>query len=131
MCRFIMQETTPFVRLSVGTPPQPIGLAVDLQDAFIAFLVPNTTNCVPLSKATSAQYNCAADDYCALMGYFCPAASSTMKSIQPSKSDPEGPVNADVVTVGSQRVDGVHMWLNDIYPGDCECAKMGRRGRID
>ncbi|KAL6790276.1 aspartic peptidase domain-containing protein [Trichoderma sp. SZMC 28013] len=119
----ILYETTPFVRLSVGTPPQPIGLAVDLQDAFIAFLVPNTTNCVPLSKATSAQYNCAADDYCALMGYFCPAASSTMKSIQPSKSDPEGPVNADVVTVGSQRVDGVHMWLNDIYPGDY--SRMG------
>ncbi|PNP59323.1 hypothetical protein THARTR1_00813 [Trichoderma harzianum] len=43
-----------------------------------------------------------------------------MKSIQPSKSDPEGPVNADIVTIGSQRVDGVHMWLNDIYPGDCE-----------
>ncbi|PTB57249.1 hypothetical protein M431DRAFT_79064 [Trichoderma harzianum CBS 226.95] len=97
-------DITPFVKLSVGTPPQLIGLAVDLQNAFIAFLVPNTTDCVPQSNTTSAQYNCAADDYCAVMGYFCPAASSTMKSIQPSKSDPEGPVNADVVTIGSQRV---------------------------
>ncbi|KAH0532447.1 hypothetical protein TsFJ059_001138 [Trichoderma semiorbis] len=113
----MLYDTTPFVSVSVETPPQPIGLTVDLQDGFIAFLVPNTTNCVPLSKATSAQYNCAADDYCATMGYFFPAASSTMKSIQPSKSVPEGPVNADVVTVGRQRVEGVHMWLNDISPG--------------
>lgn len=131
MYRFIMQYNTPFVSASVGTPPQPIGLAVDLQDGFIAFLVPNTTNCVPLSKITSAVYNCAADDYCATMGYFCPATSSTMKSIQPSKSDPEGPVNADVVTVGSQRVEGVHMWLNDISPGGCKCSKINTGGQIN
>ncbi|KAL6830426.1 aspartic peptidase domain-containing protein [Trichoderma sp. SZMC 28015] len=119
----MLYDTTPIVKLSVGTPPQLIGLAVDLQMGFIAFLVPNTTDCVPQSNATSAQYNCATDDFCVIMGYFCPAASSTMKSIQPSKSDPEGPVNADVVTVGSQRVDGVHMWLNDISPG--EYSRMG------
>ncbi|OPB43542.1 hypothetical protein A0O28_0098300 [Trichoderma guizhouense] len=119
----MLYDTTPIVKLSVGTPPQLIGLAVDLQMGLIAFLVPNTTDCVPQSNATSAQYNCATDDFCVIMGYFCPAASSTMKSIQPSKSDPEGPVNADVVTVGSQRVDGVHMWLNDISPG--EYSRMG------
>ncbi|KAL7914503.1 aspartic peptidase domain-containing protein [Trichoderma velutinum] len=119
----ILYDTTPIVKVSVGTPPQPIGLAVDLQMGYIAFLVPNITKCTPSSEATSAQYGCAADEYCALMGYFCPATSSTMKSIQPSKSDPEGPVNADVVTVGSQKVDSVHMWLNDINPG--EYSRMG------
>ncbi|KAL6905154.1 aspartic peptidase domain-containing protein [Trichoderma evansii] len=110
---FITEATTPLVNVTVGTPPQAVRVAVDLQDSITSVLVPDIPKYDPTFSAKG--YNCSDDDYCTLMGYFDPDKSSTFKSI-PDPGSMSNP-STDVVSVGGQRVDSVPMSLFNIYPG--------------
>lgn len=124
---FITQATTPLINVTVGTPPQVLRVAVDLQDPYTSLLVPDTPKYDPLLRGTA--YNCSDDDYCTLMGYFDPDKSSTFKS----RSDPNAPGNpsSDVMSIGGQRVDGVPMSLFSIYSGTCKYFRIENQGHIN
>lgn len=118
---FITQATTPLINVSVGTPAQVVRVAVDLQRSSNSILVPDIPKWYPIYKG----YNCSADDYSTLMGYFDPDKSSTFKNI----SDPYGPTGSDSMLVGGQRVDNVSMSLFTIAPDTCKCFKIDNQGR--
>jgi hypothetical protein len=117
MPHFIMQQTIPMINITIGTPPQALQVAVDIERGIAWVLVSNTPKNAQSGIITS-KYNCSDDDYCTLMGYFDPAKSSTLKSIRDPDSDV---VNTDVVTVSGQIVDSVPMSLYGLSPGYCEC----------
>ncbi|KAM0258572.1 hypothetical protein ACHAQJ_003743 [Trichoderma viride] len=106
----VLYEAMPLVNATVGTPPQAVKFAIDIQNVFVRILAPNTP---------STRYNCSGNDYCPLMGYFDPGKSSTFKSIQPVDSVPVSVNGDDVVTFGGQRADSVPMVLYGDYPGEC------------
>lgn len=120
---FITEATTPLVNVTVGTPPQAVRVAVDLQVSFTSVLVPDTPQDDVVFSGKG--YKCSDDDYCTLMGYFDPDKSSTFKS----RPDPGNFINpvTDVISIGGQRVDNVTMTVLTIDSGDCKCSLIGNQ----
>ncbi|PNP39599.1 hypothetical protein TGAMA5MH_08415 [Trichoderma gamsii] len=104
----IMQATTPLINISVGTPPQVVKVAVDLQSSSISLLVPDIRKYEPLY--VGGEDDCSDDDYCTLMGDFDPGKSSTFKNT----TDVNGATGSDFMLIADKRVYGVSISLSSI-----------------
>lgn len=92
------------MNISIGTPPQPVGLLVDTLTASFWVMYPENEHA-----------NCSDNHYCMEMGYFDPERSSTFAgSDENSYYDKDTIRGHDVVTVGEATLSNASFWLGPI-----------------